>query len=130
MAAAAWQVVVVWRRCETSVLEAVGVTKNLLKKSAPIENSSPYPHYDSCNYCFSIRALPSGFRASGLSGSKFLDIASLDASALKTENGGVATIEDAGGLKTIKLTFPASKGYPGFEIPAPNGEWNLSDSSE
>lgn len=61
--------------------------------------------------------------------SKFLDIASLDGSAIKVENGGVATIEDVGGAKAIKLTFPASKSYPGFEIPAPNGEWNLGSSS-
>ncbi len=61
--------------------------------------------------------------------SKFLDLASLDASTLKTENGGTATIEEIAGLKAIKLTFPASKGYPGFEIPAPGGEWDLSSSS-
>ncbi|PTX93384.1 hypothetical protein DB345_17400 [Spartobacteria bacterium LR76] len=61
--------------------------------------------------------------------SKFIDFASLEASALKVENGATATLEDMNGSKVIQLAFPASKSYPGFEIAAPNGEWNLSSSS-
>lgn len=61
--------------------------------------------------------------------SKFIDFASLDATAIKVENGATVAIEDQDGSKVIQLKFPASKSYPGFELSAPNGEWNLSSSS-
>lgn len=60
---------------------------------------------------------------------KFLDFASLDSSALKGENDGTPTLVEDGGAKVIKLSFPASKGYPGFDIAAPGGAWDLSSSS-
>lgn len=64
-----------------------------------------------------------------LADSKFIDFASLDAAAIKVENGASVEIVDHEGSKAIQLTFPASKSYPGFELSAPNGEWNLGSSS-
>jgi len=59
----------------------------------------------------------------------FLDFASLDPAGLKGENDGTPTLVEDSGAKVIKLSFPASKGYPGFDIPAPGGAWDLSSSS-
>ncbi len=52
----------------------------------------------------------------------FIDLTSLDASALATENGASVTVDKEG----IHLAFPMSKSYPGFDLAAPGGAWDLS----
>lgn len=51
----------------------------------------------------------------------FIDLSALDAQ-LPVENGATVAVENGG----IKLTFPESKSYPGFDLRAPNGTWDLS----
>lgn len=52
----------------------------------------------------------------------FLDVASLDASSLRTENGATVAMDGEG----LKLTFPSSKSYPGVDLTAPDRTWDLS----
>jgi hypothetical protein len=57
---------------------------------------------------------------------EMLVLADVDAGALKTENeASVSAVEEAG-AKALKMTFPESKAYPGVDIPAPEGTWDLS----
>jgi len=52
----------------------------------------------------------------------FIDLTTLDAPALAAENGASVTVDKEG----VHLAFPASKGYPGFDLAAPDGTWDLS----
>lgn len=55
-----------------------------------------------------------------------LNLAEVDAGALKTENGASVAASEEAGAKALKLTFPETGGYPGVDIPAPEGNWDLS----
>lgn len=72
-----------------------------------------------------VAARPNAAVASAPDNVSLVDFASLDGSSVKTENSAeVAVVDDEGG-KALALRFPASQGYPGFDLEE-GGPWNLS----
>jgi hypothetical protein len=57
---------------------------------------------------------------------EMLDLGAVDVGALKTENAATVAATDEAGAKGLKLTFPEGNGYPGVDLPAPEGNWDLS----
>lgn len=57
---------------------------------------------------------------------ELVNFAELDAGALKTEDAASVSVEEDGSGKALKLAFSESKGYPGVDLPAPDGHWDLS----
>lgn len=68
---------------------------------------------------FLVQAAPA--QKPGESG-ELVDLGQLDQSDLKAENNATAEIAD----KAVKMTFPEDKSYPGVNIKAPEGTWDLS----
>lgn len=69
-----------------------------------------------------LLSLVLGFATVAVAGENLIDLAKLDASSLRTESGATVAAENEG----LKLSFPASKGYPGVDLAAPDGTWDLS----
>ncbi|GHC09771.1 glycoside hydrolase family 16 protein [Cerasicoccus arenae] len=57
---------------------------------------------------------------------ELLTPASTNITSFKTEHNPTLSIVDTENSKTLRVEFPASKSYPGFNIPVPTGGWNLS----
>ncbi len=52
--------------------------------------------------------------------------ASASISSFKTEHNSTLSIVDVDHSKALRVEFPASKSYPGLNIPVPSAGWNLS----
>src|SRR5688500_16146297 len=57
---------------------------------------------------------------------ELLKFGELDVASLKTENEAEVSVAEENGAKAVKITFPASAGYPGVDFSAPEGNWDLS----
>jgi len=80
----------------------------------------------SLSLLLSLGLAASSFSQTPPASGELLNLAEVDAGALKAENGASVAVSEEAGAKALKLTFPQTNGYPGVDIPAPEGNWDLS----